>query len=88
VIRSSVFVTVLAFVFGALLSVDSTQAQPAVFGKASQGRVPGAGPKKGGPRIGDKAPDFELKFLNSEKMFKLSENLDKRPTVLVFHSFT
>ncbi len=49
---------------------------------------PGFGPKKAGPKIGDQAPDFELKFLDAEKTFKLSDNFGKRPTVLIFHSFT
>ncbi len=49
---------------------------------------PEFGPKKSGPKIGDKAPDFELKFLDAKETFKLSDNFGKRPTVLIFHSFT
>jgi len=49
---------------------------------------PGFGPKKTGPKIGDQAPDFELKFLDAKETFKLSDNFGKRPTVLIFHSFT
>jgi hypothetical protein len=52
------------------------------------GGDPGLGLKRGGPKVGDKAPDFELKYLASDKTFKLRENFDKRPTVLIFHSFT
>ena len=48
----------------------------------------GFGLRSRGPDIGDKAPDFKLKFLASEKTFELSENRDKRPTLLIFHSFT
>jgi hypothetical protein len=48
----------------------------------------GFGPKKTGPKIGDQAPDFELKFLDGKDKFKLSDNFDRRPTVLIFHSFT
>lgn len=46
------------------------------------------GLKKTGPKIGDPAPDFELKFLDAKDTFKLSDNFGKRPTVLIFHSFT
>lgn len=49
---------------------------------------PGFGPKKTGPKIGDPAPDFELKVLDAKESFKLSDNFGKRPTVLIFHSFT
>jgi hypothetical protein len=55
------------------------------FGK---GGPPGVGPMKRGPKIGDKAPAFELQFLDSKEVFKLKENFGKRPTVLIFHSFT
>jgi len=46
------------------------------------------GPKKGGPKVGSQAPDFELKFLDAQETFKLSDNFGKSPTVLIFHSFT
>jgi len=39
-------------------------------------------------RVGDKAPDFTIKELNSGKPFTLSSNLGKRPTVLIFGSYT
>lgn len=48
----------------------------------------GFGPKKWGPRIGEPAPDFELKYLEVHETFKLSSNFGKRATVLIFHSFT
>src|SRR5262249_10652804 len=44
--------------------------------------------KKRGPKVGDQAPVFELKFLDSRETFKLQENIGKRPTVLIFHNFT
>ena len=44
--------------------------------------------KRGGPKVGDTAPDFELKVLDSRETFKLGGNFGKRPTVLIFHSFT
>ena len=40
------------------------------------------GPKKRGPKVGEKAPDFELKHLDAKATFKLSDNFGKRPTVL------
>lgn len=39
-------------------------------------------------QVGDKAPDFTLKLLHEEKTFKLSDNFGKRPTVLIFGSYT
>jgi hypothetical protein len=48
----------------------------------------GFGPRKGGPNVGSQAPDFELKYLASDQTFKLSDNFGKKPTVLIFHSFT
>jgi hypothetical protein len=48
----------------------------------------GFGPKKSGPRIGDPAPDFQLKLLDAQETFRLSDNFGRRPTVLIFHSFT
>jgi hypothetical protein len=38
--------------------------------------------------MGERAPDFELAFLDSKATFKLSDNFGRRPTVLLFHSFT
>jgi hypothetical protein len=48
----------------------------------------GFGPKKSGPKVGSTAPDFELTYLAADKTFKLSDNFGKKPTVLIFHSFT
>lgn len=39
-------------------------------------------------KVGDKAPTFTLKMLGSKKKFALSENFGKRPTVLIFGSYT
>jgi hypothetical protein len=68
----------------ALLVVRSAQAEPGPFVK-KDGPL---GFKKNGPKVGDQAPDFELKFLDAKETFKLSDNFGKRPTVLIFHSFT
>ncbi len=39
-------------------------------------------------RVGDRAPDFTLKFLNSNESFTLSHNFGKKPTFLIFGSYT
>ncbi len=39
-------------------------------------------------KVGDKAPDFTLKVLGSKKKFILSSNFGKKPTVLIFGSYT
>jgi hypothetical protein len=67
---------------------SSGQTQPGKPPLFQKDAPPGLGLKKGGPKVGEKAPDFQLKVLDAEKTFKLSENFDKRPTVLIFHSFT
>jgi hypothetical protein len=71
----------LALFMGSVLIPVTTPAQPAPPFKKN-------GLKKGGPIVGDQAPDFELKYLDSKETFKLSTNFGKRPTVLIFHSFT
>lgn len=71
--------------------VTPIQEGPPRFGPKKDGppfKKEGFGPKKGGPKIGDQAPDFELTFLDAKNIFKLSDNFGKRPTVLLFHSFT
>ena len=40
------------------------------------------------PFVGDKATDFTLKYLHSDKTFTLSDNYGKKPTVLIFGSYT
>lgn len=39
-------------------------------------------------KVGDKAPDFTLKMLSSKKKFTLSGNFGRKPTVLIFGSYT
>lgn len=39
-------------------------------------------------QVGDNAPDFTIKWLDQDKSFKLSDNFGKRPTVLIFGSYT
>ena len=71
---------------GTVLLVASALGQPGP--PAKKGDLPGIGPKKAGPKVGDQAPDFELKVLDARETLKLSDNFGKRPTVLLFHSFT
>ena len=40
------------------------------------------------PRVGERAPDFELKDAAGEKSVRLSNFRGKRPVALVFGSFT
>ena len=39
-------------------------------------------------KVGDKAPDVKLEFLSDGKMYDLKKNFGKRPTVLIFGSYT
>ncbi len=39
-------------------------------------------------QVGDSAPAFKLKLLGKNEWFELGSNLGKRPTVLVFGSYT
>lgn len=39
-------------------------------------------------KVGDQAPPFELEYLNKKKTFKLRDQLNKKPTVLIFGSYT
>jgi len=47
-----------------------------------------AAPREGDLKVGDKAPDFTLKLLGSQKKFTLSSNFGRRPTVLIFGSYS
>ena len=42
----------------------------------------------GAPKIGDTAPDFELRDLLGEDPIRLSSFLGEKPVVLIFGSFT
>lgn len=43
---------------------------------------------QGGPKSGEAAPDFTLKVVGEDKKFTLKDNFGKRPTVLIFGSYT
>lgn len=43
---------------------------------------------RGGIQVGQPAKDFELKSLDGKSTFKLSSNYGKKPTVLIFGSYT
>lgn len=45
-------------------------------------------PDRGGIQVGQAAKDFELKSLDGKSTFKLSSNFSKKPTVLIFGSYT
>ena len=40
------------------------------------------------PKVGDRAPDFELSDVNGENPIRLTHFFGQRPVVLVFGSFT
>ena len=42
----------------------------------------------GAPRIGDSAPDFELRDIQGEDPIRLSSFRGHKPVVLIFGSFT
>ena len=41
-----------------------------------------------GPAVGAEAPVFTLQSLKSDETFSLKDNFGKRPTVLIFGSYT
>lgn len=41
-----------------------------------------------GPKVGDPAPEFTLKTLDGKETVRLSEQVGKKPLVLVFGNFT
>jgi peroxiredoxin len=40
------------------------------------------------PKVGDKAPDFELRDIQGENPIRLSDFQEQMPVVLIFGSFT
>jgi hypothetical protein len=45
-------------------------------------------PVQGALRVGDPAPNFRLKTLDGKGEFELKSNFGKKPTVLIFGSYT
>ena len=45
-------------------------------------------PQQGNLRVGDSAPTFRLKYLGKNEFFDLKSNFGKKPTVLIFGSYT
>lgn len=43
---------------------------------------------RGRAALGKPAPDFEIAALDGKSKFKLSDNFGKKPTVLIFGSYT
>jgi hypothetical protein len=66
--------TILALSFGSALLL----ADPAQGGRPMQGAL----------RAGDPAPNFKLKTLDGKGEFELNSNFGKKPTVLIFGSYT
>ncbi len=48
----------------------------------------GQRPEVGSLNVGDTAPGFSLRVLRTRDSFELKSNFGKRPTVLVFGSYT
>ncbi len=40
------------------------------------------------PKVGDIAPDFELRDVNGNNPFRLSNSIGKKPIALIFGSYT
>jgi hypothetical protein len=55
---------------------------------ASAVGAPQQRPQEGSLLVGEPAVDFKLRLLNSKETFKLSDNFGKRPTILIFGSYT
>jgi hypothetical protein len=45
-------------------------------------------PQVGNLQVGQSAPNFKLKFLGKNEWFELKSNIGKRPTMLIFGSYT
>lgn len=54
----------------------------------TSGLPQGQRPAQGTLKTGDKAPTFKLDYLKDDKGYDLASNLGKKPTVLVFGSYT
>jgi hypothetical protein len=54
----------------------------------TSGLPQGQRPAQGTLKTGDKAPTFKLDYLKDDQQYDLAANLGKRPTVLVFGSYT
>ena len=61
----------------------------AVLGCTTTDSVSDSGNRRGGPRVGDLAPDFSLSVLNEEgRQVTLSSFAGRKPVVLIFGSYT
>jgi hypothetical protein len=64
---------------------DDTKDKPAESGRrGSRGERPG----KPAPQVGETAPLFKLKMLDSEKVVDLKRVIKKKPVLLFFGSYT
>ena len=61
-----------------------------VLSSAAYAQRGGGRGRDSGPKVGEKAPDFELKVLSKKDKVKLSKIVkkNKKPVVLIFGSYT
>lgn len=95
VVKKRTFITGAFLLFGAFVAVQILLAQDAKDEPSQRpGRLRPQTRREGDLRIpdklkvGDAAPDFELKSLDGKLTFKLSEFRNKQPVVLIFGSYT
>ncbi len=72
----------LALLFGLIMATMVEAQRP----RGRKGR--GERKKSSSLKVGQPAPDFELKSLDGKKTVKLSDHKGKRPVVLIFGSYT
>ena len=93
--RSSLWLTTVATA-GLLVGIQSVMAQPGPGGgqgdrPRGRGRPPRARriPRvRDALKVGEKAPDFELKTVDGKNTVRLSSFRGKRPVLLIFGSYT
>lgn len=61
---------------------------PSIVVAALLGLTAQAQRRESGPAVGSDAPQFELKMLHTEDIFRLQDNFGVVPTVLIFGSYT
>jgi len=59
-----------------------------LLGQQSQKRGRRMMADDGAPKVGDMAPLFKLKLLNSKKEVDIKEFIGKKPLILIFGSYT
>ncbi len=85
--RLRVTVALLGLFGGAAIAQDATPRQPRTQEEMQELREKMRRQDKA-PRVGQSAPAIALKSLDGEKTFDLATNIDKRPVILFFGSYT